>query len=56
MTHMDTTNHASSHVILPLPGNDAFAQRLASEGGWPLGNLETRNFPTAKAISASCAT
>jgi len=32
-------------LILPLPGNETFAQRLADEGGWELGALETRRFP-----------
>ncbi|WP_268876083.1 hypothetical protein [Brucella lupini] len=36
---MDATNHASSHVILPLPGNDAFARQLAGEDGWRAGGL-----------------
>jgi ribose-phosphate pyrophosphokinase len=32
-------------IILPLPGNEGFAARLAQEGGWELGKLETRRFP-----------
>ena len=32
-------------LILPLPGNETFAQHLADEGGWELGALETRRFP-----------
>ncbi|WP_454656221.1 ribose-phosphate pyrophosphokinase [Bosea beijingensis] len=32
-------------LILPLPGNEAFAQRMADAGGWELGALETRRFP-----------
>ena len=32
-------------VILPLPGNEAFAQALAEAGGFELGALETRRFP-----------
>ena len=32
-------------LILPLPGNEAFAQRLADAGGWEFGALETRRFP-----------
>lgn len=32
-------------IILPLPGNEGFAARLAHEGGWELGELETRRFP-----------
>lgn len=32
-------------LILPLPGNEAFARRLADVGGWELGAMETRRFP-----------
>src|SRR3546814_2584395 len=32
-------------LILPLPGNEIFARRLADEGGWELGAMETRRFP-----------
>lgn len=32
-------------VILPLPGNEAFARGLAEAGGWSLGAIETRRFP-----------
>lgn len=32
-------------LILPLPGNEAFARELADAGGWELGRLETRRFP-----------
>lgn len=32
-------------VILPFPGNEAFAQALAEAGGFELGHLETRRFP-----------
>jgi len=32
-------------LILPLPGNEAFARRLAEAGGWEAGALETRRFP-----------
>lgn len=32
-------------LILPQPGNEIFARRLADEGGWELGALETRRFP-----------
>jgi ribose-phosphate pyrophosphokinase len=32
-------------LILPLPDNEAFARRLADEGDWELGALETRRFP-----------
>lgn len=45
MTPMQATTRSSKHLILPLPGNDAFAHRLANECRWELGRLETRNFP-----------
>lgn len=32
-------------LILPLPGNENFARRLADAGGWELGRIETRRFP-----------
>lgn len=32
-------------LILPLPGNEAFAARLAAAAGAELGKLETRRFP-----------
>ncbi len=32
-------------LILPLPGNEAFARRLADIGAWELGAMETRRFP-----------
>ncbi|OQM73420.1 ribose-phosphate pyrophosphokinase [Manganibacter manganicus] len=32
-------------LILPLPGNEIFARRLADEGAWELGAMETRRFP-----------
>ena len=32
-------------LILPMPGNERFAERLAKEGGFELGRLETRRFP-----------
>lgn len=32
-------------LILPLPGNEAFASRLAQAGNWELGKLESRRFP-----------
>jgi ribose-phosphate pyrophosphokinase len=32
-------------LIVPLPGNEAFAKRLATAGGFELGRLETRRFP-----------
>lgn len=45
MTPMHATTRFSRHLILPLPGNDAFAHRLADECHWEFGSLETRNFP-----------
>jgi ribose-phosphate pyrophosphokinase len=41
-------NFAQVHamrLILPMPGNDAFAARVAEAGGWPLGQIEARRFP-----------
>lgn len=35
----------SRRIILPMPGNEGFAQRLAESGAWELGRLETRHFP-----------
>jgi len=32
-------------LILPLPGNEALASRLAQVGNWELGELESRRFP-----------
>lgn len=32
-------------VILPMPGNESFAAALAAQGGWRLGEMETRRFP-----------
>jgi len=32
-------------LILPLPGNEAFANRLAQAGNWELGEIESRRFP-----------
>ena len=32
-------------LILPLPGNEVFAERIAKAGGFELGKLETRHFP-----------
>ena len=32
-------------LILPMPGNEAFGERLAKAGGFELGRLETRHFP-----------
>ncbi len=36
---------SAMRLILPLPENETFARRLADEGGWELGALETRRFP-----------
>ncbi|CAD5291369.1 Phosphoribosylpyrophosphate synthetase [Bosea sp. 62] len=33
------------HIIIPLPGNEAFARDLASAGAGEVGAIETRNFP-----------
>jgi ribose-phosphate pyrophosphokinase len=35
----------SDRLVLPLPGNESFAQRLAVHGGWPVVDTETRRFP-----------
>ncbi len=35
----------SKRLILPLPGNEAFARQLAEAGRWALGAIETRRFP-----------
>jgi ribose-phosphate pyrophosphokinase len=43
VTAIDET--AATRVILPLPGNEEFAGRLAQAGGWQLGTMETRHFP-----------
>jgi ribose-phosphate pyrophosphokinase len=32
-------------LILPLPGNETFAARLAEAGGWKIGSIESRRFP-----------
>ncbi|WP_293388550.1 ribose-phosphate pyrophosphokinase-like domain-containing protein [Phenylobacterium sp. RIFCSPHIGHO2_01_FULL_69_31] len=32
-------------LVFALPGNEAFAARLAQEAGAELGELETRQFP-----------
>lgn len=37
------TDH--DRMIIPLPGNEPFAARLASAGGWDMGQLQTRRFP-----------
>ncbi len=35
----------TDRLLLPLPGSEAFAERLAAAGGFELGRLETRRFP-----------
>ena len=45
MKTVDGENRSAKQLILPLPGNETFARRLADEGRWELGSLETRNFP-----------
>lgn len=32
-------------MIVPMPGNESFAESLARAGGWDLGHLEMRRFP-----------
>ncbi len=39
------SQESAMQLILPLPGNETFAQRLANAGGWELGVLEVRRFP-----------
>ncbi len=39
------SQESAMRLILPLPGNETFAQRLANAGGWELGVLEVRRFP-----------
>lgn len=40
-----TTGNTARRLILPLPGNEAFARRLAEASGGDLGAIETRRFP-----------
>jgi len=35
----------TDRLLLPLPGSEAFAERLATAGGFELGRLESRRFP-----------
>ena len=42
---MDANLAPAPRVIIPLPGNESFARRLADAGEWELGALETRRFP-----------
>lgn len=44
-SNLRTPAKSDRRVILPLPGNEIFARRLAEAGGWELGALETRRFP-----------
>jgi ribose-phosphate pyrophosphokinase len=39
------TGNSGVRLILPLPGNEPFARRLAEAGGWELGAIKTRRFP-----------
>lgn len=32
-------------LVLPMPGNELFAESLATAGGWEAGRVETRRFP-----------
>lgn len=32
-------------LILPMPGNERFAEGVAYAGGWEIGRLESRCFP-----------
>ena len=41
----EKTQKKGNRLILPLPGNEGFARRLADAGDWELGALETRRFP-----------
>ena len=45
MTSTASQESVAMRQILPLPGNEVFARRLADAGGWELGALETRRFP-----------
>ncbi|KZE35698.1 ribose-phosphate pyrophosphokinase [Chelatococcus daeguensis] len=36
---------SATPLILPLPGNEIFARKLAEAGGWEIGTIETRRFP-----------
>lgn len=35
----------SERLLLPCPGNEAFAARIAADGGWACGAIEHRRFP-----------
>lgn len=43
--NLRTTGNTGMRLVLPLPGNEIFARRLAEAGGWELGEIETRRFP-----------
>jgi ribose-phosphate pyrophosphokinase len=45
MTQDKARTGTITRLILPLPGNEAFAWRLADAGHWELGAIETRRFP-----------
>lgn len=45
MTEAQNNPRPGPRLILPLPGNDAFGWRLAEDGHWELGTIETRQFP-----------
>lgn len=45
MTASSPSASSPARLILPLPGNEAFSRRLADEGLWELGAMETRRFP-----------
>lgn len=45
MTELRGRAEAIPHLVLPMPGNGAFAHRLADATGGELGALETRRFP-----------
>lgn len=51
MAEAQNDPHPSSRLILPLPATDAFGLRLAEEGRWDLGTIETRRFPDASPTS-----
>ena len=39
---------SDNRLILAMPGNEDFARKLASAGGYELGHLETRQFPDSE--------
>ena len=43
--NLQTIGNPGMRLILPLPGNETFARRLAEAGGWELGAIEHRRFP-----------